>query len=194
VLFGGSADDSGEDIALDPFGRVFVIGFTFSTNFPVASPFGLFRSYNSGNRDAFVTAFNTNGTSVRYSAYLGGSGNDYGYGIAVDSESSAYITGLSYSTNFPVGATPFQSAARGPSSAFLAKARLSDPPISVSVSAGNAQVRWPATAPDYSLQASAGLNPPQPWSAVTQTPVLSNGFYNVVMGPTNGQTFFRLHR
>ena len=62
--------------------------------------------------DAFVTKFNPTGSALVYSTYLGGSGDDQGYGIAVDSSGNAYVTGLTSSTDFPT-MNPLQPANGG---------------------------------------------------------------------------------
>ncbi len=49
-------------------------------------------TYN-GDRDAFVAKVNASGTALVYCGYIGGSGTDYGYGIAVDGSGNAYVTG-----------------------------------------------------------------------------------------------------
>ncbi|HLH52927.1 MAG TPA: SBBP repeat-containing protein [Verrucomicrobiae bacterium] len=192
--FGGTANDSGWDLAVDPSGRVFVVGITLSTNFPVANAFDLFRATNSGANDIFVVAFNTNAGPVLYSAYLGGEGNDYGYAIAVDSEANAYISGMTLSTRFPVTAGPLNGALTGSSDAFVAKARLFDPMLTVRQSGTGFELTWPATAPDYQLQSTTNLAPPQVWTAVSQPAVLANGQYLVDLATTNSLTVFRLFR
>jgi hypothetical protein len=99
--FGGTQNDIAWDVGLDPSGRAFVVGITLSANFPVVKPFDLFRGTNSGGKDVFVVAFDTNAAPVLYSGYLGGSGDDFGYAIAVDSEANAYISGMTFSAAFP---------------------------------------------------------------------------------------------
>ena len=193
TLFGGTSTDAGWGVAVDPAGDVFVIGSTYSIDFPVVSPFGLFTTTNSGGKDVVVLAFSTNGTAVRYSGYLGGAADDSGYGIAVDAESSAYICGMTSSLNFPTTAA-MQSVPRGGTEAFLAKIRLLDPNLTVALSGNAIVLRWPASAPQYVLQAAPGIVPPVTWSSVTQTPVLAGGFYTVTLGPTNNLSFFRLLR
>ena len=190
--FGGTANDSGWDVAVDPLGRAFVIGITQSTDFPVVSPFGLFRSTNSGVADIFVVAFNTNGTAVHYSGYLGGSANDYGYAIAVDADSNAYLSGMTLSSGFPIAAGAFQSALDGKNDSFVAKIRLFDPVLNVVVVGGTTVLTWSATAPDFLLQSTFDLAPPQVWTTVSQPLVVTNGQYLVTLSTTNTSELFRL--
>jgi hypothetical protein len=74
-----------------------------------------------------VTKLNTGGTALLYSTFLGGTATDYGFGIAVDSLSTAYVAGYSTSINFPTK-NPFQAAPALTSSgaAFVTKLRRSD--------------------------------------------------------------------
>lgn len=192
--FGGTYNDAGWDVAVDAVGRAFVVGITRSTNFPVYNALDLFRTTNSGWNDVFVVAFNTNGDFALYSGYLGGGTNDYGYAIAVDAEANAYISGSTLSAGFPTTAGAFRPTLDGTSDAFLAKIRLRDPMLSALVLDGTIQVSWPATAPDYGLQSTQDLSPPQVWTALPQAPVLIDGEYRVNLATTNATTLFRLHR
>jgi len=99
TYLGGNNVDEGNAIAVDAAGAAYVTGYTASTDFPVASPF---RGSNAGSVDAFVTKINPAGSALVYSTYLGGSGTDYGTGIAVDSSGSAYVTGPVASEDFPL--------------------------------------------------------------------------------------------
>ena len=107
-------------MAVDPAGNVFVVGRLFHDQFPGLNAPGLLGTTNSGNSDVFVIAFNTNATAILYSGYLGGTDNDFGYGIAVDSPTNVYIVGQTASANFPVFNAK-QPSLNGPSDAFLAK-------------------------------------------------------------------------
>ena len=99
----GSDGVQGVSMAVDAAGNAYVVGGTSSTNFPTTP--GAFQTANSGGLDAFVTKLNSTGSSLVYSTYLGGSGDDYAYsysnGIAVDSAGSAYVVGTTNSDNFP---------------------------------------------------------------------------------------------
>jgi Immunoglobulin I-set domain/Immunoglobulin domain/Beta-propeller repeat len=122
TAFGGTnfGIDIGYGVTVDPSGNVFVVGASSTTNFPAVNTPGLLRMTNSGTSDAFVIAFTPNCSNILYSGYLGGSGNDYGYGIAVDAQTNVYLAGQTFSANFPT-IFPFQSSLNGTSDAFLAK-------------------------------------------------------------------------
>jgi Beta-propeller repeat len=117
TYLGGSAYDYGQGIAVDNSGNAYVTGVTTSTDFPTMNP--LQPTYG-GNGDAFVTKLNPTGSALVYSTYLGGSGQDTGYGIAADSSGNAYVTGLTPSTDFPT-MNPFQPKIGGSGDAFVAK-------------------------------------------------------------------------
>jgi RHS repeat-associated protein len=99
TYLGGDGNDVGNDIAVDISGNIYVTGVTSSTNFPIANPV---QATNGGSGDAFVTRLNAVGSALVYSTYLGGNDLDQGWSIAVDTDGNAYVTGLTYSTNFPI--------------------------------------------------------------------------------------------
>ncbi|TAE01923.1 MAG: hypothetical protein EAZ98_02545, partial [Oscillatoriales cyanobacterium] len=86
-----------------------VTGDTTSTNFPTQNAI---QSVSGGGKDAFVTKINSSGSAFVDSTYLGGSGDDNGNGIAVDTSGAVYVAGSSASTNFPT-ANPLQAANGG---------------------------------------------------------------------------------
>jgi Beta-propeller repeat len=118
TYLGGNADDEGLGIAVDNAGNAYVTGFTSSTNFPIANPFQA--SHGGGTYDVFVTKINSAGSAPVYSTYLGGSGDDFGFGIAADSSGNAYVTGHTASTNFPT-TNPIQASNGGITDAFVTK-------------------------------------------------------------------------
>ncbi len=75
--------------------------------------------FGGGVSDTFVTVISSSGSSILYSTYLGGDGEDTGYGIAVDKNADAYVTGLTYSSNLPVSASAFQGTYGGAGDAFF---------------------------------------------------------------------------
>ena len=77
--------------------------------------------FGGGATDAFVMKISATGNDILYSTYLGGTGGDVGNAIAVDKNADAYVTGLTYSTGFPLSATPFQAAFGGAGDAFVSE-------------------------------------------------------------------------
>ncbi|MGD0075341.1 MAG: SBBP repeat-containing protein [Candidatus Binataceae bacterium] len=114
TYLGGSDDDYGVSIAVDSSLSAYVTGFAWSSNFPTTS--GAFQTINNANGtapNAFVTKLKSDGTALIYSTYLGGSLGDNGYGIVVDSGGYAYVTGDSYSPDFPITGGAFQTTNNG---------------------------------------------------------------------------------
>ena len=100
TFLGGSEWDRGYGLAVDGSGNAYVTGYTWSTNFPTQNPYQ--GTHAGGTYDAFISKFSSSGSALSYSTYLGGSGYDYGYAIAVDLAGNAYVTGYTESSNFPV--------------------------------------------------------------------------------------------
>ena len=118
TFLGGSAEDVSGGIAVDGAGQAYVTGETDSANFPACLGPGYDTSYN-GNTDAFVVVLDAAGAGLRHATYLGGSADDYGYGIAVDGASQACLTGKTGSANFPAGPGYDASYNGGESDAFV---------------------------------------------------------------------------
>jgi hypothetical protein len=136
TYLGGSADDGGLGIAVDSSGRAYVTGYTNSTNFPTMNPL---QAANGGSADVFVTELNPSGSALVYSTYLGGSEIDMGFAIAVDSSGNAYVTGFTYSTNFPT-LLPLQPTNAGSSDAFVTKLNPSGSALVYSTYLGGSSV------------------------------------------------------
>ncbi|MEY2564542.1 MAG: hypothetical protein QOH88_2735 [Verrucomicrobiota bacterium] len=115
---GGSTSEAGLDITVDSAGNAYVTGQTAASNFPVSA--NAMQPNFGGSQDAFVTKLNASGSALLYSTYLGGSGFDFGSGIAVDSSGAAYVVGDAGSTNFPT-ASALQTTLSGTEDAFVAK-------------------------------------------------------------------------
>jgi beta-propeller repeat-containing protein len=134
TYLGGTNDDLVSGIALDAAGKVFLTGFTDSSNFPVVNALypvinGQFnkiaRAYPA---DIFVAELDTNGSSLIYSTYFGGAWNDSANGIAVDSADNVYITGTTGSTNFPV-VNAVQNHLAGTNNVFIAEIGAGGSPL-----------------------------------------------------------------
>ncbi|MGE3913031.1 MAG: SBBP repeat-containing protein [Chloroflexota bacterium] len=101
---GGSGRDWGRAVAVDGAGNVYMTGMIEAPGtLPSAS--ATFDNSHNGNLDAFVVKMNPAGTGLLYASFIGGSGDDSGFGIAIDAAGSAYISGLTVSTEatFPAG-------------------------------------------------------------------------------------------
>ena len=123
-FIGGSASEYGAAIAVDSNGSAYVTGETSSPQASFPETVGPDLTYNGGEDDAFVAKLRADGTGLFYCGFIGGTGRDPGYAIAVDNGGNAYITGSTYSTDgsFPVtgGLDPTHN---GGNDAFVAKVR-----------------------------------------------------------------------
>jgi hypothetical protein len=116
---GGNAFDKAQDLAIDKRGRVFLTGWTGSSNFPTTSE--AFDERHNGGEDAFVAKLNTEGSDLVYASYLGGPAKDRGSGVTVDDAGSAYITGWTASPELPTTSGAFAEQYNGGEDAFVAK-------------------------------------------------------------------------
>jgi uncharacterized repeat protein (TIGR02543 family) len=121
TYLGGSDFDNGFAIAVDTEGAAYVTGETQSNNFPTQNPI---QGTYAGGEDVFITKVNSAGDALVYSTYLSGSGDDYGRGIAVDTQGAAYVTGETWSTDFPMQ-DPIQGSIAGLIEAFITKLNFS---------------------------------------------------------------------
>ena len=141
-FLGGSGDDGGSAIAVDAAGNMYVVGYTYSTNFPTA---GALQTARAGPaQDAFVTKINPI-TGLVYSTYLGGIDPDPILGetataIALDAQGDAYVTGLTYSTSFPTTPGAFQTTFGGLEDGFVAELNPSGSALVYSTYLGGAGV------------------------------------------------------
>ena len=126
TYLGGTGEDAGSAVATDSSGNVYVVGLTASTaanGFPITTQLSatgcaaVTPTGCSGTADdVFIVKIDpsgtggTTGTALVYSTFLGGNGDDEGYGISVDGSNNAYVTGFTSSTDFPLSASPYQPA------------------------------------------------------------------------------------
>ena len=105
TYLGGGAKDEARAIAIDATGNAYVAGIARSIDFPTRSPF---RATLGGASDAFVAKIDPTATSLVYSTFLGGTGDERGFGVAVDALGQATVVGWTNSSNFPVTTGVFQ--------------------------------------------------------------------------------------
>jgi hypothetical protein len=120
VRIGGSALDQASKIIVDSDGSAYIAGYTYSADFPTTA--GAYdRTYNGGDIDAFVAKLSPDGHELAYSTFLGGGSDDYGGGIAVDSDGQAFFTGYTESSNFPTTPGAFDTSHNGVSDVVVAQ-------------------------------------------------------------------------
>ena len=204
-VFGGIGINAANGIAVDPDGNAYIVGSASCTNFPVTANNldGFLSSTNhdlvNPHTDAFVIAFNTNAGSLLYSTYLGGKDDDSGYAIAVDPLGNVYVAGQTVSTNFPT-LNAYQTARYGPSDMFIAKISqaTNDPGLTIVPPAAMANppgisLKWKMFPPAYDVEAAPAIDSAA-WAVLPQSPVYTNGWYDLDVPATNAAQFFRLHK
>ncbi len=143
TYLGGSACEEGYDISVDSSGNAYIAGLTQSADFPVENEFQA--THQGGLNDAFVTKLGSTGDSLIYSTYLGGSDDEDGFRIAVDGLGNAYITGTTFSSDFPLE-NPFQDSLKGGSypvgDAFVTKLSSSGDALVYSTYLGGSYEDW----------------------------------------------------
>lgn len=125
TFLGGNGADEAWAIAVDAAGQTYVAGDTTSTNFPT-TPGAFQPTYHPGSSvtregDAFVVKFNPAGSGLVYGTFLGGTDHDNGFGLDVDSQGRAYVTGSTLSADFPTTPNAFQPVRSGYPDVFVAK-------------------------------------------------------------------------
>jgi len=128
TYLGGSVGDWVNAIAIDSVGNVYVTGETFSTDFPVTA--GAYDTTFSGNAtlwigDAFISKLDGNLSTLLASTYLGGSGDDWVSAIAIDSVGNVYVTGETFSTDFPVTVGAYDTTFSGNATLWIGDAFIS---------------------------------------------------------------------
>lgn len=123
TYFGGTKYDFSRDMVLDGAGNIYITGFTSSLNFPTTS--GVYSRELMSSQwdypDVFVSKFTPNADSLIFSTYIGGLGDDYGEGIALDDSNNIYVTGYTWPVEFPTTENAFQDTAQSGYDAFLFK-------------------------------------------------------------------------
>lgn len=118
TYLGGAGNDTGESLAVDNTGAVYITGLTNAPDFPVTTGaydtdcgisgtcIGTIYGYSYIYDDAYVVKINSAGSSIVYGTYIGGEWSDAGYAIAIDGSGDAYIAGITSSEDFPVVSAP----------------------------------------------------------------------------------------
>ncbi|MBF8275962.1 MAG: hypothetical protein HW390_1035 [Candidatus Brocadiaceae bacterium] len=120
TFLGGSNNEYGKALAIDTSGNIYVMGYTDSTDFPTTSRV-YSSSYNGGFYDVFVSKLDSGLTSLSASTYLGGSGDDNGYAITLDTGGNVYVTGYTDSRGFPTTSGSYDTSYNGSEDVFISK-------------------------------------------------------------------------
>ena len=126
TYFGASSNDNPTSMVLGDDGCVYVVGYTYSLDFPAINAYQA--THGGSSYDSFMVKFNPSLSSVNFSTYLGGSSDDRGFDVSIDSFGNCYASGETYSADFPTfhslmppitGSRDFYAAKFGPSGEFL---------------------------------------------------------------------------
>jgi hypothetical protein len=124
TYIGGNREDFGQSLVTDIQGNVYLTGGTLSQNFPTTS--GAYKTIlpqneYDNNQDVFVAKLNSAGSSLVYSTYMGGDGNEIGNAITVNKEGDVYLTGTTNSSNYPITPKAYQYTSAGTEDVFVTK-------------------------------------------------------------------------
>ena len=176
TFLGGTNGDDGIAIAVDGEGNAYVTGLTSSSDFPAASGPGYDTSYNGG-WDAYAVKLDAAGTGIVYATFLGGETEDEGRDVAVDGAGCAYVTGQTYSADFPAAGGPgydtSYNGSYGSYDAYVAKLEMGSGGAEPTLAPPTASL-MPTVTPSPTATATPTLSPsPQPTSTATPTPIVT---------------------
>lgn len=141
TLLGSSGFDRAYGLAVDSSGSAWIAGWVRAADFPVTAN-AYDATYNDGGQDVFLATLTPSGDDLLYSTYLGGSGHDAAWSLALDGTGRAVLTGQTFSPDFPVTPGAFDVSFNGGEEAFLVIIRPepvdSDPPLVLCESADSA--------------------------------------------------------
>ncbi|MEA1927066.1 MAG: SBBP repeat-containing protein [Candidatus Auribacterota bacterium] len=118
TYLGGSSCDYGQGVSIGTAGNAYITGSTRSSDFPTINPYQA--EFQDGEYDAFVIKFDSTGSQLIFSTYLGGGNHDHGNSIDIEIGGESYITGSTYSSNFPIQ-NPYQASNSGNGDVFVSK-------------------------------------------------------------------------
>ncbi|MEO7923846.1 MAG: SBBP repeat-containing protein [Chitinophagaceae bacterium] len=190
---GATGQNRGFSIAIDVSGNAYITGLTKATDYPTTS--GAFDEIQNdagglgGDGDVFVTKLNNSGNALIYSTFIGGLAYELGYSIALDASGNSYITGYTYSTNFPTTAGALDQTINGQADVFVTKINSTGTALFYSTFIGGADtdigysIAIDASGNAYVTGGAGSSNFPTSVGAYDITP---NGNYDVFVTMVNG--------
>ncbi len=140
TFLGGASWEEGNGIALDGTGNAFVMGITYSSDFPTTP--GAFDTSLGGSQDAFVTKLNASGSGLDYSTFLGGSSSETYGNFALDAAGRAFVTTTTLSNDFPTTPGAFDTSYNGSYDAVVAKLNASGSGLEYATYLGGANLEY----------------------------------------------------
>ena len=137
----GHEQDEAFAIAVDAAGCAYVAGFTRANDFPTTLG-AIQRTHGGGYRDVFALKLNASASDLLWSTLLGGSEMDEAFGVAVDAAGCAYLTGRTYSPNFPTTPGALRTTHGGYADAFVAKLNATGTGLIYSTYLGGGGEEW----------------------------------------------------
>ena len=119
TYIGGSGLDEGLGVAVNSNGEAYFTGETWSNDFPVTA--NAYSSSYSGQGDAFICKMRQDGLVINYATYIGGSNSDDGKSIAINNLNEIYLTGITFSSDFPSTSNAFDPVYNGDVDGYVLK-------------------------------------------------------------------------
>jgi hypothetical protein len=140
TFIGGNNWDLSEDIVIDTNCNAYITGRTNSSDFP--HTIDAYDTIYNGDFDALILKLNSEGSSLQYSTYLGGSNYDHGFGIAIESSSAIFVTGFTNSSDFPNTINAYDNTYNGGNDIFVSKLNSTGSSLVYSTFVGGSEWEW----------------------------------------------------
>lgn len=196
TYLGGNDSDRAFGVAVDAAGNAYIVGETDSPDFPTANAV---QRRKDDDDDIFVAKLNPSGSALVYSTYLGGNHDDFGSGIAVDAAGDAYVTGWTFSSDFPTTANAVQPAYDNEGDVFVAKLNASGSALVYSTYlGGNKRDESNGIAVDafgnaYVTGSTRSVNFPTTPNAVQRFPDKDGDVFVAKLNPTGSALVYSTH-